>query len=77
MSNDLVVLVVMIIFLVGGALLLNFQIKRTERKDRLEQAAKDYAEWIIVHALIRILTTSPLLENAPGSPHPLFAAPRR
>lgn len=43
MSNDLVVLVVMIIFLVGGALLLNFQIKRTERKDRLEQAAKDDA----------------------------------
>ena len=30
MSNDLVVLIVMIVLLVGGGLLLNFQIRRTE-----------------------------------------------
>lgn len=41
MSNDLVVLIVMIVLLVGGGLLLNFQIRRTERKDKLEQAAKE------------------------------------
>lgn len=40
MSNDLVVLIVMIVLLVGGGLLLNFQIRRTERKDKLEQAVK-------------------------------------
>lgn len=38
MSNDLVVLIVMIVLLVGGGLLLNLQIRRTERKDKLEQA---------------------------------------
>ncbi len=43
MSNDLVVLIVMIVLLIGGALLLNFQIRRTERKDKLEQAAKENA----------------------------------
>ena len=43
MSNDLVVLIVMIILLIGGALLLNFQIRRTERKDRLEREAKNNA----------------------------------
>ena len=36
MSNDLVVLIVMIVLLVGGGLLLNLQIRRTERKDKLE-----------------------------------------
>lgn len=41
MSNDLVVLIVMIVLLVGGGLLLNLQIRRTERKDKLEQAAKE------------------------------------
>ena len=41
MSNDLVVLIVMIVLLVGGGLLLNLQICRTERKDKLEQAAKE------------------------------------
>lgn len=44
MGNDLAVLIVMIVLLVGGGLLLNFQIRRTERKDRLEQAAKDNVE---------------------------------
>ena len=44
MSNDLVVLIVMIVLLVGGGLLLlNFQIRRTERKDKLEQAANENA----------------------------------
>lgn len=43
MSNDLVVLIVMIVLLVGGGLLLNLQIRRTERKDKLEQAAKENA----------------------------------
>ena len=42
-SNDLVVLIVMIVLLVGGGLLLNFQIRRTERKDKLEQAANENA----------------------------------
>ena len=37
MSNDLVVLIVMIVLLVGGGLLLNFQIRIRERKDKLEQ----------------------------------------
>ena len=41
MSNDLVVLIVMIVLLVGGGLLLNLQIRRTERKDKLEQTAKE------------------------------------
>lgn len=41
MSNDIVVLIVMIVLLVGGGLLLNLQIRRTERKDKLEQAAKE------------------------------------
>lgn len=41
MSNDLVVLIVMIVLLVGGGLLLNLQIRRTECKDKLEQAAKE------------------------------------
>ena len=43
MSNDLVVLIVMIVLLVGGGLLLNLQIRRTERKDKLEQAATENA----------------------------------
>lgn len=43
MSNDLVVLIVMIVLLVGGGLLLNLQIRRTERMDKLEQAAKENA----------------------------------
>ena len=43
MSNDLVVLIVMIVLLIGGGLLLNLQIRRTERKDKLEQAAKETA----------------------------------
>lgn len=43
MSSDLVVLIVMIVLLVGGGLLLNLQIRRTERKDKLEQSAKENA----------------------------------
>lgn len=43
MSNDLVVFIVMVVFLVGGALLLNFQIRRMERKDKLAQATEESA----------------------------------
>ena len=43
MSNDLVVLIVMLVLLIGGGLLLNLQIRRTERKDKLEQAATENA----------------------------------